>query len=281
MTNELISHSEVEAFGQCEKKHEYAHIQKLQPKGSSIALDRGNAGHLIFKVFFKGIKNGIPTEVAKQTALMNPELMQKYPMVAVGEAMGYCTYWIDNIWPTLGWRIVEVEREYQIPVGDGLIYPFTMDLLIEYRGELVLVDHKFTYDAYPSAVCRVLPQMPRYAGALRKLGIPVKYGIYNFIRTRTLKDPAARFVQEPVKFGDTRIKTSILELIQEMRVIKELEETPIESRRLSVRTANKMNCANCGFNELCARELEGEDTTIMRKLEFTKNTYGYVEQEEN
>lgn len=279
MPNELISHSEVESFSQCEKKHEYAHIQKIQPKSSSIALDRGNAGHLMFEVFFKSLKEGKPTSIAKQLALMNPELMQKYPMVAVGEAMGYVTYWIDNIWPRLGWKIVDVEREFRINVGEGLIYPLKCDLIVEINGELHLVDHKFTYDAYGESVERLLPQMPRYAGALRKLGINIRGGIYNYIRTRPLKDPASRFVQSPVKFNDNRIKESILDLIQEMRTIHQLELTPVNERRRSVRTANKMNCGNCGFAELCARELEGKDTTILRQLEFTENTYGYVDLE--
>jgi CRISPR/Cas system-associated exonuclease Cas4 (RecB family) len=280
MPNELISHSEVEAFSQCEKKHEYAHIQKIQPKKSSLALDRGNAGHLMFEVFFKSLKEGMPTEEAKRLALMNPELMRLYPMVAVGEAMGWVTYWIDNVWPTLGWKVVAVEQKYEIQVGEGLKYPFKFDLLVEFKGELVLVDHKFTYDAYSEDVCRLLPQMPRYAGAMRKLGIDVRYGIYNFIRTRSLKDPAARFHQQPVKFGDTRIKNSIMELVQEMKAIKQLEDTPVASRRLSIRTANKMNCDHCGFKELCARELEGQDTTILRKLEFEDNSYGYTEESE-
>lgn len=280
MTNELISHSEVEAFGQCEKKHEYAHIQKIQPKKQSLSLDRGNAGHLIFEVFFKAIKAGKPTAEAKNLAISNPELIQLYGLQATGEAIGFCVYWIDNIWPGLGWKVVAVEEKTSIPVTDGLVYPFKYDLLVEIRGELVLVDHKFTYDAYSEQTIKVLPQMPRYAGALRKLKIDVRYGIYNFIRTRPLKDPAARYKQVPVKFNDTRIKNSILELIQEMKTIKELEETPIERRRLSVRTANKMNCDHCGFAELCARELEGKDTTILRRLEFTENTYGYTEEEE-
>jgi len=280
MPNELISHSEVEAFSQCEKKHEYAHIQKIQPKKSSLALDRGNAGHLMFEVFFKSLKEGLPTAEAKQLALMNPELMQLYPMVAVGEALGWVSFWIDNIWPTLGWKVVAVEQKYEIQVGEGLKYPFKFDLLIEYKGELVLVDHKFTYDAYSEDVCRILPQMPRYAGAMRKLGINVRSGIYNFIRTRPLKNPMDRYKQEPVKFGDTRVMNSIKELVQEMKTIKELEETPIERRRLSIRTANKMNCDHCGFKELCARELEGKDTTILRKLEFEENSYGYVEDAE-
>ena len=280
MPNELISHSEVEAFGQCEKKHEYAHIQKIQPKKSSLALDRGNAGHLMFEVFFKELLKGTPTEEAKQIAIMNPELMQQYSLQAVGEALPWVAYWIDNVWPTLGWKVVAVEVKNQIPVGEGLIYPFKYDLLVEIRGELVLVDHKFTYDAYSDQTIKILPQMPRYAGALRKLQIPVKYGIYNFVRTRKLNDPNARYKQVPVYFNDTRIKNSILELIQEMRAIKELEETPADKRRLSIRTANKMNCDHCGFSELCARELEGKDTKILRQLEFEENTYGYTEEEE-
>jgi hypothetical protein len=280
MPKELISHSEADAHGQCQKKHEYAHVQKLMPKTSSIALDRGNAGHLILETFLKAIKDGDVQEVAKNKALMNPELMQKYPMVAVGEAMGWCVYWIDNIWPTLGWKIVTVEEKFQIDVAEGLAYPLKVDAIVEINRSLVIVDHKFTYDAYSDTVMRIIPQMPRYAGALRKLGVQIEYGIYNFIRTRPLKDPAARFVQKKNPFNDHRIKQSIMELIQEMKAIQTFEQTPIEKRPIAIRVANKMNCDHCGFAELCAMELEGRDTKLMRINDFEENTYGYVDESE-
>ena len=65
-----------------------------------------------------------------------------------------------------------------------------------------------------------------------------------------------------------------------MKAIQTFETTPIERRPIAIRVANKMNCDHCGFAELCAMELEGRDTTLMRKNDFEDNTYGYVDESE-
>src|SRR5690242_8859669 len=58
MARRLISHSEVDSFVQCERKHAYAHIQKLQPKARSEGISRGNAGHKVLEVWAKGLIAG-------------------------------------------------------------------------------------------------------------------------------------------------------------------------------------------------------------------------------
>lgn len=272
----LISHSEVEAKSQCAKKHDYAHNQKLQPVGHSMALNRGNAGHTMLEVFFLEIKKGTPTEQAKMLAMSAPKL-REYPMEAVGEALALVMPWIDNVWPTLGWKIIEVEKEYRIPITETLIFPWKCDLLIEWRGEIWFVDHKFTYDAYADDVIEVLPQLPKYIGGIRKLGIPVKGGIYNFFRTRKLKNVMDAFVTKQVPVSDKRILETMRDQVQ---VMKEIETERTLGDTLStrpVRTANKMNCANCGFLTLCTAELNGLETKKMREANFVPNTYGYKE----
>ena len=271
----LISHSEADAFAQCEKKHEYAHIQKLQPKTSSLALNRGTAGHAMLEKFFELTKAGADLNTAKNEALMNNDLLAGMDMQAVTEAFLLVKPWIEKVWPTLGWKIVEIEAEFRIPVNESIIYPFKVDLIIEHRGELKIVDHKFAYDPYDDNMIALLPQIPRYAGALRKLGVPIQSGIYNFFRTRKLNNPMDAYVQEPVEFNDARVENSLKELVLTMKEIHQRKTLGIEG----IRTANKMNCGHCGFSLLCAKELSGEDTTMMREVDFEPNQYGYKEAE--
>lgn len=270
----LISHSEADAFSQCEKKHEYAHIQKLQPKTSSLALNRGTAGHAILEKFFEAIKLGGTQHEATLIALSNNELLNDMDMQAVSEAMLLVKPWIDKVWPTLGWKIVEIEREFRIPVNDEISYPFRIDLIVEHRGELKIVDHKFTYDKYDENILALLPQVPRYAGALRKLGVPIKSGIYNIFKTRKLNDPMDKYVQQEINFNDARVENSLKELVLTMKEIHSRKTLGIEG----IRTANKMNCGNCGFAMLCSSELAGLDTTMMREVDFEPNSYGYSEE---
>lgn len=271
----LISHSEVEAFGQCEQKHNFAHVQQLQPVTSSLALERGNAGHFIMETFLQAIINGADNTEAFKHAYKELGDHDDYSLEVISTIIGFTKPWFEHVWPKLGWKVLAVEKEFRLSIDDRLVYPFKVDAIIEVRGEMKIVDHKFVADPYADTTIRLMPQMPRYIGALNMMDLPVTGGIYNFIRTRKLNDPMARYSQVENNPNQHRIRTSLLEQIQEMRKIDELERMPLAQRPIPVRTVNKMNCDHCGFAELCAMELEGRDTAFMRKLNFKLNTYGY------
>lgn len=257
----LISYSEADSFNQCEKKHEFAHEDKLTAITHSDGLTLGTTGHLFFEVFFKAILAGNSTEEAKEKAI---HAIAGEPMGP--NALNLVIPWVDGIWPTLGWKIVAVEQEYRVAISETLVYPMKCDLLVQWNGELVLIDHKFLYDPYARSVIDILPQMPLYIGAMRQHGIQVRYGVYNIIRTRNTK--IDNYLMEPCKPSPERVKQAMLEQIETMKRI----ENGVPFR---VRTANKMNCGNCQFNGLCAAELRGEDTTLLRTTFFKHNDYGY------
>lgn len=272
--NILISHSECESEAQCEQKHAYAHMQKIEPATTSIALQRGNAGHFALETFLKAIKAGETNKKAVNIALNELNDSDDYPINVINEVRPLVTGWMENIFPTLGWKIVEVEREFRMEIEPGLIYPFKVDAIVEIRGELVIIDHKFVADPYSTEVIRLMPQVPRYIGALRQMGIDIRYGKYNFIRTRKLTTMSA-YSEEPITPNNDRIYNSFMELVQQMRKIRDLKLLPQERRPIPIRTVNKMNCGHCGFNELCGLELEGRDSTKLREVAFIPNTYGY------
>lgn len=261
-------------LGQCEKKHYYAFQRKLQPKSGSIALQRGNAGHAMFEAFLTAKREGYSDDAAKNLALIAPKSTE-YDLLPRGEAAGYVSYWIDNIWPTLGWEVVEVEKEFRVPVNDEITYPFKTDAIIRKKGGLYIVDHKFTYDCYSENVVGIIPQLPRYMAGLIKLGIPIKGGIYNFVRTRKLNDPAARFAQIDVPISQPRLNETVRELMLGFEKVLKAREPDFNA----VRTANKMNCDNCGFYALCVAELNEKPTRLLEKVQYEPNTYGYSEEE--
>ena len=279
--NHLISHSEVEAFGQCEQKHYYAHTEQLEPVTSSRALATGNAGHFTLETFLQALINGADNEEASKHALQEISDHDDFDFDIIMKARELTKPWMEQIWPKLGWKVLAVEKEFRLTIEEGLIYPFKVDAIIERRGEMMIVDHKFVADPYNDTTIRLMPQMPRYIGAMRMMDLPVTGGIYNFVRTRQLKNPmapmadAGRYGQVDNIPTKARIRHSLLEQIQEMRKIDSLEKMPANERPIPVRTVNKMNCDHCGFAELCAMDLEGRDTTFMKKVGFRPNTYGY------
>lgn len=266
----LISHSEIEMLGQCEKKHYYAFTRQLQSKSQSIALQRGNAGHAYLETFLSAKRQGFSDSEAKHIYLEQSKVLE-IDLMPRGEALGLVSYWVDNIFPRLGWKVVEVEKEFRVPVSDEVTYPFKCDVIVETRRGLFIVDHKFTSDPYSDNAIAMIPQIPRYMAGLVKLGIPIKGGIYNFFRTRKINDPESRYVQKEVIVSQARLNDAVRELKLGFDRVIEARSESFEA----IRTANKMNCDNCGFWSICHAELEGNSTRLMEKVEYEPNTYGY------
>lgn len=259
----IISHSEVESLGQCETKHYYGHELKITSKNHSMGLQRGTDGHHFFETFFKSKLAGKSDADAKMDATIATASLQYGP-----EIINKCSVWVDKIWPKLGWKIVACEIELRVAVSETLVYACKIDLLVEIRGTLVLVDHKFLYDFYTQQMVDIFPQMPKYMAALRQHGYDVKYAIYNMVRTREVKDFDAKYMQLETHPTEYRIKNAFREQVQ---VMKRIEEGIINPTH----TANKMNCGNCQFADLCAEDLAGKSTKLMIEAFYVPNTYGY------
>lgn len=274
----LISHSEVDGFLQCERKHAFAHEEKLQPKKRGAALAKGSAGHLFLEVFLQSIKDGYTNTDAIQNALQKvagePNAADIIPLVM---------YWAKEVWPTLNWKIIAVEHEFSpVPVSTSLAMPGKIDLIAEVwneetrQWEITVIDHKFLYDPYPTPVFNMLPQIPKYIGIMRSQGIKVKAGMFNVMRTRKLNNPLDAYVQVKVHPSNAQIRQ---QMIEHVTVMKQIEENSKNPEYIPLRTTNKMNCGHCGFIDLCQARLEGRDTSLLEKIDFEKNTYGYTDKE--
>lgn len=261
----LISHSEAESLAQCEQKHYNAHVLKITSKNHAPGLQRGTDGHHFFEVFFKAILQGYDNELAKSVAIAATATLEYGP-----EVINKCVPWVDKIWPKLGWKIVACEIELRVAISDTLVYPCKIDLLVEIKGKLVIVDHKFLYDFYTQQMVDIFPQLPKYMVALRQHGYDVKYAIYNQIRTRDVKEWDKKYQMLETHPTEERMKRAFHEQVMQMKRIEAGIPDPLHS-------ANKMNCGNCQFSDLCAEELAGKQASadLMRSAFYVPNTYGY------
>jgi hypothetical protein len=92
-----------------------------------------------------------------------------------------------------GYLILGAEAAFNLKLTDEASYTFIVDLIVKTpQGEIVAVDHKNQYDFINEGDARLLPQLPKYIGALRALGTPVEYGLYNQLRTRKVSGPAMK-----------------------------------------------------------------------------------------
>ena len=60
--NVVISHSEVDLFNTCERKHYYTWGENIEPKVKGAALSTGTLGHLIFQKIWERRQQGVSIE---------------------------------------------------------------------------------------------------------------------------------------------------------------------------------------------------------------------------
>lgn len=289
-----ISYSKAQAFKSCEYKFWLAHVRKyaddsvkpgLMPNEKGEALRRGTHGHLMMEWFHNEVKDTLefPYDADQCSKIMASVIARGMIENAedTGKVMRQMMHYGANVFPHKNWRILEVEKEYRLQVGvdpiTGLmkVVPGTIDLVVDISGTIVIIDHKFSADAYSDDRCEIEPQLPVYIGEMRALGIPARYGIYNFMRTRKMNNVEEQVVQKPVKPNDIRIQQSFSDhLVTIHKIILFQEGLRTGTIKVPTRSVGN-NCDYCDFKRICKTALKGEDTTAMIEHGFTANDYGY------
>jgi hypothetical protein len=285
-----VSHSEVDSYLLCRRKHYYGYGLSLERVSTSHSLAMGTAGHKILEAFYNHIlaAGELPQEqkaafdtaldVAKETyAEVVKEGYEDATNKAPLEDMLFHPEWgyfANEFMVNNGWRILAVEQEFNLLYDEETEsrYPFVVDMVVQDpEGRYVVIDHKFVYDFYTAEQTDLQPQIPKYIGALRAMNYPVEYGSYNMIRTRKLKAPTTDSMQYfmILKPNTDRVLNTFMEQLGVAAEIQQLKELPIEEQsKRAYRTANKMVCQSCSFRDICSTELMGGNTELMLKTEY-------------
>ncbi len=285
-----VSHSEVDSYLLCRRKHYYGYGMSIQRINTSHSLAMGTAGHAVLETFYKYLFESGDTYEDQLVAFDQGVVLAEHKYqeivddgfedasnraslrdVLFHEEWGYFAneYMVKN-----GWQVLAVEQEFSLMYDETTegSYPFVIDLIMrDKEGNVVVVDHKFVYDFYTSNQTDLQPQIPKYIGALRALNYPVAYGAYNMLRTRKLKTPEASSMQYfmPFKPNAERVLNTFAEQIGVAAEIQALKELNIEDQsKRAYRTANKMVCQSCSFKDICSTELVGGNTELMLKTEY-------------
>ena len=273
-----VSHSEVDSYLLCRRKHYYGYTKSLQRVRESSALAMGSAGHKILEEFYAAILDGKSFDDALKVAHVAADELRSQVEIPANRANIFDTlfdiYFPNEPLVKEGWTILAVEKQFNLEYDEAqkLQYPFVVDIIAKSpEGKVVVIDHKFVYDFYTYEASIMQPQIPKYIGALRALNYKVDYGAYNMIRTRKLKEPdAASMVQWlDVKPEAQRVKQVFTEQIAvagEIQQIKELPEDVQDAR--AYRVANKMVCQSCSFLDICRTELSGGNSKLMIQTEY-------------
>jgi hypothetical protein len=285
-----VSHSEVDSYLLCRRKHYYGYGLSLERINTSNSLATGTAGHRVLEAFYAHILSlgdtaseqkesfdvaldrarTVYQEIIDEGYEDAPNRATLYDML-FNEEWGYFAneFMVNN-----GWRILAVEAEFSLiyDTETDSRYPFVVDLLVQDpEGRYVVIDHKFVYDFYTPEQTDLQPQIPKYIGALRAMNHEIVYGAYNMVRTRKLKTPTPDSMTYfmILKPNTDRVLNTFMEQLGVAAEIQALKELPLEDQnRRAYRTANKMVCQSCSFRDICSTELIGGNTELMMKTEY-------------
>jgi CRISPR/Cas system-associated exonuclease Cas4 (RecB family) len=273
-----VSHSEVDSYLLCRRKHYYGYTKSLQRVRESAALAMGTAGHKILEVFYKNILDGQSFDVSLAVAKAEADELRQQVDIPANRANIFDTlfdiYFPNEPLVKEGWEILGVEKAFNLEYDPDTQsqYPFVVDILARSpEGKIVVIDHKFVYDFYNYEASIMQPQIPKYIGALRALNYKVDHGAYNMIRTRKLKEPDAESMIQwldvkPESARVTQVFREQIAVANDIMAIKSMSEEQQDEH--AYRVANKMVCQSCSFLDICRTELSGGNSKLMIETEY-------------
>lgn len=265
----MVSYTAVSTFMSCPREFYYRFILNLTPKKQSEAITNGVVGHSMMEKYYKGIRDGVDPETARQS-------MQT--VLSSNMTVGLATVWamVDNYvrdMPLEG-EVKFVEDTMVVPISHDLEVAFTVDFGWIYNNKWIeLDDYKFIGRKWSNNKELRYTQLDLYNIMLRLLGYPVKQGNLRFFNLETRK-----IYKKVYDSSYTKLNRVYDEFVKAALKVKEFLDLPIEEQEeQAIRTLNYNLCHYCHFVYVCDLELEGKDASNTMKLEYTKNTRGSIE----
>lgn len=290
----IISNSEVDSFLTCERKHFLSFGFNRESKHPSESLGKGILGHELLAEYYRSLQGGATKLEARQEAMkflskvyikgdFSPEVLTTVQLLV--------SRYIENDTLATGAKILEVEKDFYLPINDQYWYGMRLDLLVQatvgrLQGQVLLIDHKFTYDFYSPDDLLLNPQMPKYVGTVRFNGYPVAEAYLNQLRTRfhsgliPKKTDEDLFKRMPVGLGtmnQARVANAIKTQMKASERILEKRSLPLDlwfDDALPVQ--NKMICRSCPFKTPCQMMETNIPPAQALGGEFQKRSYGYA-----
>lgn len=275
------SYSEVQEFLKCGRAHYYSYGLELRGKFMPEALERGIIAHDALAVYYSARMGGASHDdsvvVAMARLADHIQTTEAYSGQAIVMEVAsllrlyFANYADDPI------EVLAVETEYSIGILEDYALPVRIDVILRNlrTGRTAAFDHKVVKDFYDEKKIRIMPQMRLYKAGLMTEGIQVDDLVYNQLRHRNTldnkADPSQRFVRVSIPANALSIRRTIEEHLVAGNRIKAWRSLPIEEwERKTLR--NTLACNMCAFTELCAQDLEGEDTSSLIEFEYRKKT---------
>lgn len=275
----IISNSRITTYNLCKNMDRYAYGFGVTPKYIKDSFYRGTVGHQALDAYYQTLKAGYAVDLAEVKALdvitkeltrVTKEEPENTNRIKILIQLSDLIRQYAHFYKEEPFRVLETEKTYTAPITEELEFGLILDLLVEftagpYRGDIVVIDHKFVYNFKSVAELEMDAQLPKYIKAVRANGYFVTKGIFNQVRYRSLKSPAPSdiFQRTPVRVN----KESIENIWREQRhTAVEIHANPAKP----VRTLAPVVCKYCDYQPLCKAELSGLDITNMLAADYKK-----------
>lgn len=287
----IISISQADAFNTCLRKWMLGYVFQKQSKTMSRSLSIGVIFHDVVAMYYKAVMEGMRVHDAEQEGmkkLTEYYLSGEHNAEVLGIVASLFSRYVAQDTIVSSSKILAVEEDFFIPITADYWYGCRVDLLVEatqgrQKGNVLLIDHKTTYDFKTPEALKLNPQMPKYTAAVRYNGYPVDEAYLNQIRTRFSLNVIPNkanddlFKRSPVGITQERIKSSLKnQMVTSERIVKMLA-LPLELQvDQCTPNQNEMICKNCPFQDPCIMMEEGMSPEKALGANYVKKTSGFV-----
>jgi PD-(D/E)XK nuclease superfamily len=185
--SDLLTHSRMQAFRACPRKHEIRYVLGFVPIDTPWAFAFGTIMHSLIERYWLWRKQD--KEFLADINTFIPEKTDPYEAVKI--RLLFEAYMA--VWNTTDVEVVDVEKEFRLPLNDPNGRPTRwtragkIDLILRIGGQLVCCDHKTSsVDVGPGSDFRrrltLDEQLSFYETAMAALGMRPDYFIYDVIQ---------------------------------------------------------------------------------------------------
>lgn len=218
---EIFTNSMVKTFRRCPKQAQYKYFERLKPKmETSKPLKKGTWMHSLLEEYYAGRSW---KDKHRELSLKYADLFDE-EKEALGDLPDECRrLMLSYLWhygankedPFHGWDVKDVELTIEAALPNGVILRGRLDMLVEDRFGLWVVDHK-NMKSLPDLTFRLLDtQSALYLWIMRENGIKVEGFIWNYLKTKAPSIPA--LLKDGTRLSKAKCDTDYPTLVRAIR----------------------------------------------------------------
>jgi hypothetical protein len=136
MGNSVLGWSVIGDYLNCQRYCYYRHVLKLLPRHPNVKAEKGTIFHEYLKHYYSGTLHTFSIDEAVSEAQQRGVIFEN---TDINHLHDTAKHYIDNF---AGWKILEVEKELVIALGD-VPYTMRLDLIVlDPHDQLIVIDHK-------------------------------------------------------------------------------------------------------------------------------------------